>query len=667
MMIRSITMRRCVPPIWILLTSIFATTFAPVQLMAQSSVLTQSVKDQKTISEAFATFLYIPPSSQSTSIGLTLKLEVIRWQLPGYGDVRMTLSASVPSATDENVVVRFDSSGDTTLPRNRGTIVDVPIDLAQGERTVVVDAAVPCYALCERIAVSVLQDGREVPGYTGNIQTQYGDRINPLLTYLATEGEISWQDGQQASRPDAGAADVLRIDDPSQVEDSTRLVDAIRRQLIGGGVVVSTTWMEPAQWSKMFNLSLSKFGRDRTLQDSASGVIEVFSVGPGQFLQPSQTANQTQLAKWQEDLPAMVANILPAASSPLVRRGMDPMMGDSRFSQWRVPGVAQPPVYTFMGLLAAFVVLVGPIAYRKTTRSGRGYMMFAIAPVLAMVTTISMFAYGIVADGFGTVVRIRQLTFVDGASGDAGERSRATYFAGIRPGGGIDFNRDWKVYPYPEPAVGQSWETLADDKPTLAGVVTIDEGHQNFDASFLPSRQQRQFVVEATRRSIGRLRIETQPPDDTKTKVVRLVNEFGFELRRVLVRDADGDYWIADKIPAGGSIVASQPTTDLPSMLMGNMYNDFWPISQVIQSRSANIGQRLDGTRDLVAVANGLVAAKTISVEGIFESTLLDLLKNDAALPLGYFVAMSDPSADMVGVEGAQVNESVRYVLGTMP
>jgi hypothetical protein len=123
--------------------------------------------------------------------------------------------------------------------------------------------------------------------------------------------------------------------------------------------------------------------------------------------------------------------------SPMLRRGVDPMIGDTRFRDWLIPGVAQPPVYTFIGLLTVFVVLVGPIAYRWTTRHHRSHLMFLIAPALALVTTALMFAYGIMSDGFGTSARIRQLTIVDAAGKTGVERIRSTYFSGVRPADGL--------------------------------------------------------------------------------------------------------------------------------------------------------------------------------------------------------------------------------------
>lgn len=696
--------------------------FAPVQLLAQPNGLIGSVLRHEPVDESFSAILKFPTDAQTSSLGLTLDVEVIDWQLPGYGDVKITLRSPAVSAAEQNLVVRFDSVGEETLPPRRGVRVDVPITLPQGERSVVVRASVACFALARRIGVSVRQEGRVVEGFAGQLRTQYNDVDAVLDAYLKTQQTLTVESAGNLGVAANSPADVLRIDTTLFDASSRDALQTVRDHLLGGGLVVATEHRDASQWSADLNLAMTKLKRDlfveriaakrllavptfdrrmltaqeieliesfskqgidaaidfnpnvtatETPQTSASKTsasktsakdfaVESYTVGAGQFVQPAAGSSQSEVARIKTDLPRLVRRGFPTASSSLFRRGVDPMLGDNRFSQWMVPGVSQPPVYTFIGLLSAFVVLVGPIAYRKTTRNGRGYLMFAIAPLLAIITTLSMFAYGIIADGFGTIVRIRQLTFVDGASGDASERSRVTYFAGIRPGGGIDFGRDWKVYPYPDSDPRESWEAFVDDRPASAGSITIDQTRQNFSSAFLPSRQQRQFVIESKRTSLGRLTFDAPDPASPP----QLSNEFPFEVRSVLVRDEQGVYWTLDQIGPGQSKPMTNLPKQMPSILLGEMYNAYWPIAETGQTRSG-FGDR--GTRDLVAVVNGLTASPNVSLTGNFETLLNDLFKNDASLPRKYFAALADPSPDMNGVKDAEVKESVRYLVGTMP
>ncbi len=261
-------------------------------------------------------------------------------------------------------------------------------------------------------------------------------------------------------------------------------------------------------------------------------------------MQPAGAGFVIGIKEGESDVPSsaaltIAARTLDVRASPTLRRGVDPLIGDGRFARWLIPGVAQPPVYTFMGLLTVFVVLVGPIAYRRTTKIGRSYLMFAIAPALALVTTLAMFGYGIVSDGFGTVVRVRQVTWVDGRSGDAGERVRSTYFAGVRPGDGLRFPGNAEVIGYPQ-GTGDSWEEHNRSMPETIGKVVVRNDSQVFDSSFLPSRQQRQFVVHRPRMGVGYLSLSSALD---ATAAPNIESTFDFVLHETLIRDDRGDYW----------------------------------------------------------------------------------------------------------------------------
>ncbi|TWU47834.1 hypothetical protein [Rubripirellula reticaptiva] len=350
--------------------------------------------------------------------------------------------------------------------------------------------------------------------------------------------------------------------------------------------------------------------------------------------------------------------------SPMLRRGVDPMLGDRRFDRWLIPGVAQPPVYTFMGLLVGFVILVGPIAYRKTSKAGRSYLMFGIAPALAMLTTIAMFTYGIVSDGFGTMTRIRQLTFIDGTSGDAGERYRATYFAGVRPSGGIKFPAEAEVMQYPEGG-DESWQEHYFKQPAIMGNITIDDQSQRFDSSFLPSRTQRQFVVHLPRRGIGRVNLVPA----TDTELAKVESTLAFPLLSIVLRDHDGDYWTTDDLAANGSSTVTEvKTTTLPKMI-GKMYNDFRPVSAIGRANSSGRSNRNYSNQayDLInETAEGISGINLFS-EGTFEQILQQQLQSNGELPNGYFIATATPSSDVMAVETAEVIDSVRYLYGTLP
>lgn len=353
--------------------------------------------------------------------------------------------------------------------------------------------------------------------------------------------------------------------------------------------------------------------------------------------------------------------------STTLTRAIDPLMGSGRNSRWLIPGVAEPPVYTFISILTLFVLLVGPVAYRWTTRGHRSHLMFLIAPTLAALTTVSMFTYSILADGFGTKGRVRQITWVDGRSGHAVERTWMTLFAGISPREGLDFDADAEVLPYP--GGGTHWKQLPHEIRDVRTVVTVDGQTQHFSGSALPSRTQAQFISHRVRHQLGRLTIGELAPFDSAdpesvNATLTLENSFPFELRGVVARSDDGRYWMLDSIAAGAREQAAWVADSLTvSNRLGELLNAY-PLKQIgTVSGNSQRGQQI---RDLVSYLNQQVRVGSTQHEGFFEDWLVYQLRVKSELPPGVFIGICAPSADVIPVQGCELFDSVRYVMGTL-
>lgn len=384
------------------------------------------------------------------------------------------------------------------------------------------------------------------------------------------------------------------------------------------------------------------------------------------WMQPAGAGNVIGIrASDRYDVPPVphwriVSETIDYRASPMLRRGVDPILGNGRFTNWLIPGVAQPPVYTFIGLLTGFVVLVGPIAYRRTAKYGRSYLMFGIAPILALITTLAMFGYGIISDGFGTVVRARQLTWVDGRSGDAGERIRATYFAGVRPDEGLRFPGRAEVCSYPE-GMGQSWEDLNKLSPAILGSVVVRPDAQQFDSSFLPSRQQRQFVLHAPRHNVGSMKLVRDP---NRIRAPRIESSLKFMLHQAVLRDPRGVYWYVEKLAPGQSVECQPLQAIEASKKLGQLYTDHRPLSRVRESRRRN---RYSGhTYDVLVATYRLIDRQINETEGLFEEWLREHLQTSGEIPRNHFVATADVSPDAVAVDDCELVDGIRYVFGTL-
>ncbi|MEO9592309.1 hypothetical protein [Rhodopirellula bahusiensis] len=353
-----------------------------------------------------------------------------------------------------------------------------------------------------------------------------------------------------------------------------------------------------------------------------------------------------------------------------LRRGVDPMIGTQRFFEWLIPGVSQPPVYTFMGFLGLFVVLVGPVAYRKTTKSGRSYLMFLIAPVLAIATTVAMMAYGIIADGFGTRLRARQITWVS-ADGDAMSRTRSTYFAGIRPSNGLQFPANASVTVLLDNEE-TSWEDRVDERFETRGRVTVSDDEIRFSSRLLPSRQQRQFVVEQPRDQFGTVRITESEPEAVKRVSVELKNECQLHLQEILVRDQDGLFFMAENVSPGETARAKLLASLEASKLMGEWYKRQWLVNTKTNRQSDSADQQtrrrmLTQTFDVVNKIRSTLSLTAAPTDGVFEYELQQRMQLGKSLPNNSYIALADLSDDVPAVDGVSIENSIHFVMGDLP
>lgn len=363
---------------------------------------------------------------------------------------------------------------------------------------------------------------------------------------------------------------------------------------------------------------------------------------------------------------------------PLFRRGVEPYLGDHRFYNWLIAGVAQPPVYTFIGLLLGFVVTVGPLSFWWTTKTKRSHLMFAIAPVLAVLTTGLLLAYGVISDGFDTQGRVRQITFVDGTSGDAVTRTRTSYFAGIRPAEGLRFAGDAEVIPY-QANLETSWMERIDEPAGNPGTIRVTPEEQVFDSSFLPSRDQRQFVTHRPLDHFGRLQLgdianDTTDEDGSDTRTRSVQSELPIALEELIVRDREGQSWYTANLAAGGTAVATE--LKMPSKALGRLYQKERLINRATRSSTRRFGSRgrdlwnSDLMQDILWDRNQFNLSQVdnaTSFHGAFEYYLQKRLLYTGDLTPGTFVALGGIQTDELAVPDVRLADSIHFVTGSLP
>ena len=334
------------------------------------------------------------------------------------------------------------------------------------------------------------------------------------------------------------------------------------------------------------------------------------------------------------------------------RLGFDILRGDNSFWEWLIGEVGQPPVYTFLGVITLFALLVGPASYYCFLYLRRLYLFFVFAPVVAVICSIGIGIYAVFADGFGTRVRIRHLTLIN-EQGDGTVWSRQTYFAGLRPRDGARWSRDLAVFPLKNPlSPGES--VNPNDILAADSVVAIDDSSVRFDGQFMPSRRQAQFLSVEPKSGLGSLSIRK------RGGAVEIENQLPFAIVEVLVTDDNGDAWLGTSIDAG-SIGKAEP---LPSVeaakWKSGSYLDHAPTlpagyQDASRNKWLNLGRGRQRRRS---------EFQTHNIGGILESLVRDQLVETRSTDSSGFAAIAGMPDGVIGVEGAEQVESLHMVLG---
>lgn len=350
-------------------------------------------------------------------------------------------------------------------------------------------------------------------------------------------------------------------------------------------------------------------------------------------------------------------------TSSVLTRGIDPIAGDNRFWNWVIPGVAQPPVYTFIGLLIVFVILVGPVAYRKLNRMGRSYLMFLVAPVLAFATTLFLVTYGLLADGLGTQARIRQITWVCDRDGGAMRYWRSTYFAGIRPSEGLHFPANSRLEPY-YISEFNNWYDMTNREGMVMGNITLSQDSLRLSSGFLPSRQQRQFMAYRPLEKVGGLGWSAETSGKPRAE-----NRFDYALREIILRDADGQYWELPELAAGHSAAL----TPIAEAEISRRLSDLYVRNRLELPEGLSLGYGRRRPMELISrMVNGepwrgtLAAQRVSGSEGWLEWHLQDMLQTSSTLRPGTFIALADVTEDCIAIPSATLVQSIHYVLGEL-
>ncbi len=223
------------------------------------------------------------------------------------------------------------------------------------------------------------------------------------------------------------------------------------------------------------------------------------------------------------------------------RHGMSHSRNNPGFWNFLVPGVGRPPVTAFLAVISLFVILIGPINYLLLVRTGRLYLLLVTVPLGAGIVTLSLFGFALFTDGIHVRARVRSFTQLNQQQGRAVSWSRQTYYAALRPSGGLTFPPTAAVYPL-------------EQKPTRSylqrSLKTVHwEDDQYLTRGYIAPRLPAQFMVINSDKTPAKLLVSAgkdgSPPG--------VENQLGATIVHLLMRQADGRYFWAENIEPGAA------------------------------------------------------------------------------------------------------------------
>jgi len=338
---------------------------------------------------------------------------------------------------------------------------------------------------------------------------------------------------------------VTFLDSRSGSRRTIRDPEAIQRMRNDPNFLTTEERFEPAT-----NVSDRRFITDSrewfVEQESGLGSVRAFRGGNevANFAQSPPTANPNAVANSEapDELSKALAVGLRRTSRWDMRHGMTPESNNSEFAKFLVPGVGLAPVTEFEVLITLFVILIGPFNYWLLRRYKKLHLMVLTVPLAAAVTTVALFGYAIISDGFSTRVRAQSFTTLDQTTGEAACWARLSYYSGLAPGGGLLLPADVVVYPI---LPGWAREALIYDEKQMDWA----SNEAKLKQGWLISRTPTQYLSIRSRKTPHRLEVLSAARENK----MRVKNELGARIQTLVVTRDDGTMFFGEGIAAAES------------------------------------------------------------------------------------------------------------------
>jgi hypothetical protein len=238
------------------------------------------------------------------------------------------------------------------------------------------------------------------------------------------------------------------------------------------------------------------------------------------------------------------------------RYGFSARYASTNFMDFLIPSIKGVPVIAFLVLITLFAIVIGPLNYFYLWKQRRLYLLVVTIPLIALITSASLFGYSVIAHGFSTRARVRSLTLVDQPSNTAVCSSRVSLYSGLAPSAGLDSSRESAGFPI--------W---APDAEFESGSVDWTDS-QHFASGWLRSRTRTQFFVTTHRNERGRLEVTPEPQS------LSISNGFEWDLDTLVVGDDEGRLYHGTDIAAGAGARLEPLTSEQTSEFIRRIARD---------------------------------------------------------------------------------------------
>ena len=329
------------------------------------------------------------------------------------------------------------------------------------------------------------------------------------------------------------------------------------------------------------------------------------------------------------------------------RHGNDPAYGNVNFNNLLIPDVGAAPVFEFQLLISLFVIGIGPVNYWLLKRRNQLPLLLVTVPLAALATTLTLFAYGFLADGIGVRVRVRSMTMLDQREGEAASWARLSYYAGIAPSDGLQMPNDTVVYPiHPSRSSNNSFRQRNVNQQRS---LEWSKQQQQLTRGWLASRTPTQYLAITARPTKKQLLFETQPEELTVT------NQLGTKVLALVVQDHQGNIFVGDSLDAEDSAKLTLSVYVQAASKIRKLLNDNLP--ELPAGFITNNSSRRNSYND-----NGTAMSDSL-MELQFEAIVSPVATGWGN---GTYLAVTATGIEVpLGVEGATESSSFHVVRGT--